>query len=693
MLYDRAVALTQSGDRPQTIQTLQIFITDFRKHALRPGALQMLASAQHQEGNYDASAQSCSAFMESFAEHEAAPEIAFLDAENAFLSASYDAAVVAYTGFLAAYPEHDRTVAAQFRLGMSHYHLDQLDDARGHLEVIADAARTDPSLRSGLLALGDVHFRQQRWTTAATHLEAFLTPAARVPGLDDALIKLGIARVRMEQFDPAIDAFSMLIDQFAGSVHRVQALFERGQALLMLERSDDAVRDLRRVLAEESASRFAPFAHLHLGTIAVRGDDVTNAVTHFEQAVELAPDETFQSNARYELVQVLMSQRAYEPALTVLTAFLRDDQGHPRHDRAAAQRGIALARLNRHGDALGAIDTALSESAGGLDDAMRATLLYEKAWCLRSLQRSTDAASAYEALLDEPRGALTGHALLELAELHTDAEQYAEAIPLLVQLRELIDGGEVEAAGDLHEQCLYRLGACAYRLEQYDQAISALEAFLDAFAGSALTPSAALLCGESLFLTDHAQRAATHLARITEDYPEHETAGPALLRLGECHATLQQWEESEATFRTYLEQNPGSDLWFQAQFGAAWALENRGEHEQAIVDYRKVVDQHTGPTAARAQFQVGECLFALEQYDEAARELLKVDILYAYPEWSAAALYEAGRCFQALSDPVKAKTQFEQVVSGHEDTRWARMAAQQLEKMKRTTLPGRGGNE
>ena len=69
-----------------------------------------------------------------------------------------------------------------------------------------------------------------------------------------------------------------------------------------------------------------------------------------------------------------------------------------------------------------------------------------------------------------------------------------------------------------------------------------------------------------------------------------------------------------------------------------------------------------------------------------ARE--KVDILYGYPEWSAAALYEAGRCFREMGNPVEARKQFEQVQTKHGQTRWARLAAERLQELDRSSLPG-----
>jgi hypothetical protein len=65
-----------------------------------------------------------------------------------------------------------------------------------------------------------------------------------------------------------------------------------------------------------------------------------------------------------------------------------------------------------------------------------------------------------------------------------------------------------------------------------------------------------------------------------------------------------------------------------------------------------------------------------------------VDILYAYPQWSAAALYEAGRCFQEIGNPVDARKQYELVRRDYGDTRWSAMARQRLDELATSGLPG-----
>jgi len=177
-------------------------------------------------------------------------------------------------------------------------------------------------------------------------------------------------------------------------------------------------------------------------------------------------------------------------------------------------------------------------------------------------------------------------------------------------------------------------------------------------------------------------QAAADFARLVKEFPEDAEAASDLLGLGEALAGAQDWAGSEKALDAYLKRFPSDELWFRARFGLGWAKENQSRQEEAMSDYAAVVAGHQGPTAARAQFQTGECLFALKRYDEAVRELLKVDILYAYPEWSAAALYEAGRCFAQLNKPEDARAQFAMVTEKYGQTDWARLAGKELARLK-----------
>jgi TolA-binding protein len=320
-------------------------------------------------------------------------------------------------------------------------------------------------------------------------------------------------------------------------------------------------------------------------------------------------------------------------------------------------------------------------------EATRATLMSEVAWALRATGKLDAARDAYAAVLELPglRDDPRAHAALAAAEIAVEQDRCADALPTLQKLADAESG----SPDVVRERALFRLGQCAVNAEDAERSAAVFAELLKDFPNSQYTTRARLYCGDALLRMGRASAARAYLERAAEAEGDDATRAAAMLRLGECLATEQRWVRSEKVLSDYLGQFADSPQWFQAQFGIAWAREHQSRYNEAIAAYRAVVDRHAGATAARAQFQIGECLFAQKQFDEAVRELLKVDILYAYPEWSAAALYEAGRCFEQLRKPVEAKRQFQAVVDRFGDSAWANSAADRLPQLTANLVPGR----
>jgi len=339
---------------------------------------------------------------------------------------------------------------------------------------------------------------------------------------------------------------------------------------------------------------------------------------------------------------------------------------------------LALARQDECDRAVALATEWEKDGQSAIDAELRRAVTYEKAWCLRGSGDTERAAESYRALLDEPSdGELNVHASLELGVIEAEAERFERAAELLRSIRDAADNGNVVPV-EVLEPALYRLGTCEFELKQYEAAASAFRQLIDVFPQSELVASASYYAGESLHRIDKHEDAVPFLTRVTADHGDDPVVAPALLRLGESLAHVQRWGPSELAFMNYLDRFGDTQQWYQAAFGVGWARENQKRYDEAIKSYQQVVARHQGETAARAQFQIGECLFAQKQYESAARELLKVDILYAYPEWTAAALYEAGRCLAMVNKSAEAKDQFRRVVEQHGETRWAELATQRL---------------
>jgi len=685
--YDLAIAQLRQEAFGPAIDALNTFRKRFGEHALAPDALHLLAMTEHQRRGFDESLRYCSEFLATYPLHRAVAGVAFLAAENDFLAGRYDQAVNGYKQYLSRYGDDVQASQAKLRLGTALHRLERYDEAEPFLADATGDANDAPVFGSRHLTLGDIHFRRGEWKLAEAQLRSYLSAGLDQPGADDALIKLGLSLQRQDRPKEAGVVYDQLLDRFPESPHRLQALFEKGQTLVMLNEPAEAEDVFKKVLEAGADSRFAAHALNHLATLAMRKGDFDTADALYGRASGSASDEGLKAGASYQQIKALMASKKFAEAERAIRAYL---SGYPADENvpaAKAELAIALARQNKWAEAVGAVDEAVSSGAS-LEPALFSAAQYEKAWCLRELGRTEEAAAEYRTLID--RGVTREyelHALLELAGIEIDAKRFKQAATFLRRIHESVDAGDVPPS--IMGQATYRLGVCAFELKQHADAVALFEEFLAGYPHSELVASAAFYAGESAFTVGQFERAVKHLTRVTEEFSSDAVAGPGMLRLGEALAQLQRFSASERVFRDYLDKYDDGERWYQAQFGLGWARENQQRYGEAITTYRALIARHQGATTARAQFQIGECLFAEQKYEEAAGELLKVDILYDYPEWSAAALFEAGRCFAKLNKVAEARDQFQRVVDKHKDSRWAQMAAQQLSVLVDASVPGR----
>ncbi len=689
MHYDGAVALVKGGKSAEAREALEEFRDRFEDHSLVPDSLYLSASLAHQDGDHAECLAACEEFRKRHAKHESASAVEFLAAESTLLSGDDEGAAKAYAEFLRDRAGDARAEKASFRLGCTLHKLGQGQESRPHLERVARGRQTKEEFRPAVLLLGDIAFAAGDWATAERLLSEYASFGPEAEGAGDALLKLGLARSRQGRHAEALAAFDQVLAVKGDGEHRLQAQFERGQALVALKRPEDAARAFEQVLKDDPDSRFAAYAHNHLGAIESARGDRDGAAGHFAKAAKLGEGTDLEADALFEQARALAAAGKQAEAEEAFGRLVSEYPSHRFAGEAAARQAICIARQDRHEESLEAIEKVEKEHGAALPQALRDSLIYEKAWCLRALKRDAEATPLCRDLMGRAEPELRAHAAVDLAEIETDAGRHAEAAGVL---RQVLASKPPE---DLARRATYQLGVCAFRTGKYDEAAQMMERFLGAGAGSQSTAanvaaSASLVAGESLLKLGKNKQASEYLKRAAEAPKDDAARGPALLRLGECLSVLQHWAEAERVFRQYLGEFGSGELWFQAAFGLAWAMENQGRLPEAMAGYGDVVARHEGPTAARAQFQIGECLFAQKKHEEAARELLKVDILYDYPEWSAAALYEAGRCFEAMNDIDKARAHFEQVREKHAATKWAGMAGERLAALKTQPVPGRG---
>lgn len=676
-MYDMTVALSRAEKHGEVVRAADAFLAAHGEHRLAGDALALRAVAEYQLQDRKAAAKSARELMERFSDHARAGDMLFLAADCAFLDEQYEEAATGFRKYMSSYPTGAKAEAAELRLAISAYRLGKIDEARGALERFVESRRESAERPAAVLLLADVYLQEKQWSRAAALLDGFVSSGAESARLDEALLKLGVARQRMGEFVTAIGHYKRVVETFAAGQFADQATFEMGQCYAAQSQWAEARAAFETVLKRPDSAFHVP-AKQQLAELAIRTGDFAAAAGGFRELRKASDGSRGDSDLRFREGEALLAAGDYVGAEKLLAQYLLAADAR-QESAARAKLAIALSRQKKHAETVAELGKMNARSWEELDGALRSALRYETAWSLRELKQPEKAAEAYRQVAAEDGDAEIGRrARLELAGLDMGAQRWAEAQSGLRELEKVL--GSVGAnAGDatLADEVRYRLGVCAYRQSQFEEVVKNLSPWVEGHGESEAILGARFMLGDALLRRGTAKDALTHL-KAAADAKDPDLAAAALLRLGECHANLHQWDDSEKAYSDFLRRFVDREEWFSARFGIAWAEEQQGRLDDAMVTYADVIARHRGPTAARAQFQIGECYFAKKDHEKAVREFMKVDILYAYPEWSAAALYEAGRCLELLGRTADARKQFETVQLKYPDTNWAKLAAERL---------------
>ncbi len=682
MLFERAAALSKAGDDQGAMDAWEGWRTRFAANDLALEATLAQAWCAHRLGKLEQCAKLCSSIASSRSTSASSESLDLLLAENTFAQQQFDNALAAYTSFLERHTKSPHAWRAGMRRVLCLASLERADEASAALQAPPPAGDQDPALhRAAVTAVANLYFEKSNWIKGEPWFAALAKENGSPEDRLDALLRQGICIERQARFAEALPVLDQAIKDGPGSPQSLQAQFERGQCLLELAKLDEAKTAFEQVAASKDPS-LTPHSLRHLATIASKQG------RHDDAAAILASltDSPTPGASKLELGSAYLAAGKYALAETALTDFLKSNPKADSASKAAALRAIAINRQGRHEDAIEAF-RALDDPTT-LDIATRASAQYELAVALRDAGRDADAATAFRTVLKGPQPRLASYAGLDLAQIESKAKHYDQCLDLLDRCLAGADKLDKPDADAITERATYLRAACLLQMNRPKDSADTLKTFAKTYPQSQLLASAQLVRGQALLASGQAKDAADQLSLAAAADQPADAQQTTLLRLGEAWAACQDWPKSEQAFTRFLDRFSDSTLWFQAKFGQGWARENQGRQDPAIEAYRDVVAHHAGPTAARAQFQIGECLYAQGKHELAVAELLKTDVLFAYPEWSAAALYEAGRCLNEMNRGDDADKQFADLVKRFPDTRWAKLAAEKREASIPVPVPG-----
>lgn len=286
----------------------------------------------------------------------------------------------------------------------------------------------------------------------------------------------------------------------------------------------------------------------------------------------------------------------------------------------------------------------------------------------------------YQTLIAEfPDAAIATDARFELAEMHAQRDDFNPAIQLLNQALDR------EPSQELTDKIRLRLAAL---LAAKKDAKAALTQF-DLVANNPKSPlamQARYRAGECLLALNQPAEAVKRLI-VFRDQPMFQNvpgvSDRALLRLGHALARQSQWDPSIQAHQLVIQRFPNSPWAAEARYGTGWAMQNKKDYDNAVNWYTQVANGTATELGAKSQLQIGLCRMEQKRYPEAAAALLVVPFTFDYPELSAAALCEAARANVEQKQPDQAEKLLRRVLKDYPKSKWAEVARERLEALKK----------
>ncbi len=563
--------------------------------------------------------------------------------------------------------------------------------------------------------LGQSRVAAGEFAGSVAPLESYLKARPAGDVADVALAHLVVARLGLGELDEAARALAQLATRFPRSKTLAPTRLRVAEAALAAHQAERAAEQFRLVAGDaasttEARGRDEAKANVSaepplkiraltgLGRSLAELGKPADAAQAFARALELAPGASLAPEIALAQARALQADKQFDAALKGYSRVLENFPKSAQAPRAALAQARLFAQTGRHDLAAGAFERLIGDQPAR--DALQTagvtvdTLLSEWGWALLDADRAADADRIFARLLKEcPESPHAADARFNLAESANQARNHAEVVRLLTPLaamkpiapnaeRKALEGqgqappqpgtGDAAAPSALRRllpAALYRLGRAQVELNDWAGAGVTLDRFLAEFPDNPYRREARYLRAEAALRGGDALTAEKGFAALLAEPPAPSDAKgmvPAVrLKRIQSLVALKRWKEAldaaQAGKGGLIAGDPSiAELDYvkgQALLGLGRLAEARAAF-QAVIDVRK-----EGDLAAQALLMRGETYFHQDQFHEALRDFLKVDILHDSPRWQAAALLEAGKVYQRLDQWADAAETYERLLN------------------------------
>jgi cellulose synthase operon protein C len=587
-----------------------------------------------------------------------------------------------------------------------------------------DEARTALAMRStALLSL-------ERYDEALAAAGRYLERPTTGPELSEALANVCLANAHLQQWSQIAEPLERL--RRTGNERLAQRVtFEIAEAAYDASQWEAAETFYQQIVDEGAEREFYRPALSGLAyTVYEQGLALNQQVTEAQQQGESDVGLLNRTIGRFDAAAQRFTRLAQlsgeqsEPAVESDALYMKglSQRLARRIPDAAATLMQAAEKFGLPTGATDPDETAVAAAYNAFRSAKEAARSYQQ------LQQTNEADAAYQVAFDQlqrqpvDRHDGLGSLLYEWALMHYNAGNTARANELFArfvetapenewaddarlllaeslyfdnkyeQAREAFRALSEDKAADefVRERSLLFLMTIASHLEDWKDLQSSARTLAEQFAAGRHEQEARYRQAEAALQLEDFATAKDILTDLASRHEEPALAAqewyPGVwLMLAEAHLRLKEYDELARVAADFAERHPDSPLAYHVDLVQGRGHQNQARFEEARTAFAKVIDSPHGKgteTAAKAQLFIAESHLLQKDYQRAFEEYYRV-LLYGFPQWQSAALYQAGQCEEMLKQWQGAAKSYRQLLEDFPDSEYADKAQQRLTDLQK----------
>lgn len=618
----RGRVLLARGADPDAAAAVELFkgvLTTAQRPQTQNQARYHLARAQQRLKQHAAVLETLTPVLELVRKEGAASE--FIDslvlfASSALIEKKYSDSVSAAADYIRLAPKGEQLDQALVTKALSHANLKQFDPAKQAIAQLRTVVPNSPLIVRTTLQLAEIAYSQKEFSTSVEWYQAVVAAGSESPHFVPALSGLAWSQAELKQYKASAEGFGRLVKEFPQHALAPEAAFKRAESLQLDNQLAEAAKAFAEGFESYSPGRYGYLAGLEAARTLRRMNKIEEADASYEKLLAKFP--------KPENLDKLLDEWAL---------------------------------MNYHADRYARSDEIFKRL-----------------------------------LVETPNSDLTDNARFSLAE----SDLLASASPdgsvdaaKLEATKTAFQKLEQDAKSDagVQENSLWRLMHIAEQQRQWDELAKAATACRTRFPDGERKLDAAFYLALSHLQRQQPEPALELLkplaaAKAEPAMKDHDWFPRVFVLLAEIYWQKKGYSEVAATVADFRAWDPKSTLLYQAEEVLGRAYKSQGKFDEARAAFKRVIADPNGErtqTAAKAQLMIAETYYLQKDYKSALQQYLTVDILYAYPEWQAPALFQAGACDEQLGEWSKAVQDYESLIAKFPKSEWAEKAKPRLE--------------